>query len=271
MHPFKTHVFFAVISSLLSGCASIQITSKVLKSNDDFKVEVLHYTCENPSQKTLLIMPPTGGTNFIDRSYAKKFCQAGYQVFIIESWTGLDEKNPEFSIHQRFYSRAQRAISVTLEQVKTPFVGLLGTSVGAMHSAISSVQQPQINAIFSIVGGIPITDIIIHSDQQAMLNLKKFRQQNFGIKSDADYQEKLDLAFHLEPLNSGELDTSKKFGAVVATKDETVPTKNQNQLVEFWKPNTVLTLDNGHFWGIVNTWLFHTDVILDFFNRASQI
>ena len=248
----------------------MKTTSKELIHQSDFKVQIQQYNCEKSPLKSLLIMPPTGGTNYIDRSYAKKFCNAGYDVYIIESWSKMGEKNPEFTIHQRFYSGAQKAIQVTLEQINTPFVGLLGTSVGAMHAAVASNQQPRINAIFSIVGGIPITDIIIHSDQQAMIDLRLQRQKNYGVKNDDDYQKKLDVAFNLEPMKSGELYKTKKFGMVVATKDQTVPTQNQNQLVQFWKPKTIITLNNDHFWGIVKTWLFHSDELVDFFDHALQ-
>lgn len=263
-------LFYSLITLIISGCATIETTPKVLGSDSDFKVQVLFYKCEKNPQKTLLIMPPTGGTNYIDRSYAKKFCKNGYDVYIIESWTGMNEQISELSIHQRLYTRAQQAIAVTLEQVHTPFVGLLGTSVGAMHSAVASTQQPRINAIFSIVGGVPITDIIIHSNQQAMIQVKLVRQKKYGVKDDQDYQNKLDEVFHLEPQKSGHLYKSKSLGVVVATQDKTVPTQNQNQLVQLWKPQTIITLNNDHFWGIVKTWLFHSGELVDFFDHAHQ-
>ena len=274
MNTLKWLIIYTICALVLSGCASIQPTARELSDDGDFKVQILQYNCESDpvkaADKTLLIMPPTGGTNYIDQSYAKQFCKAGFEVYIIESWTGMLEKNTDLGVHQRLYTRAQKAMTVTLQQVKSPFIGLLGTSVGAMHAAVASNQQPRINAIFSILGGIPITNIIITSDQKAMIDLKQLRQQKLGIKNDDDYQNQLGQAFHLEPSLSGELFKSKKFGAVVATQDETVPTKNQNQLVEFWRPETVITLNNDHFWGIVKTWMFHSDEVLDFFQRARQ-
>jgi hypothetical protein len=56
-----------------------------------FKVQILKLQSKIPNQKSILIIPPTGGTNFIDRSYGKLFCENGFDVFILDRWTDDDE------------------------------------------------------------------------------------------------------------------------------------------------------------------------------------
>jgi hypothetical protein len=54
----------------------------------DFEVNTSLFLTSNSNdqiKKLLIILPPTGGTNFIDRSYAKMFCQNGYQVITLNS------------------------------------------------------------------------------------------------------------------------------------------------------------------------------------------
>ena len=82
MNTLKWLIIYTICALVLSGCASIQPTARELSDDGDFKVQILQYNCESDpvkaADKTLLIMPPTGGTNYIDQSYAKQFCKAGF-------------------------------------------------------------------------------------------------------------------------------------------------------------------------------------------------
>ena len=44
--------------------------------------DLLVYSSDEKTDKSLILVPPTGGTNYIDRSYAKQFCKAGYDVYV---------------------------------------------------------------------------------------------------------------------------------------------------------------------------------------------
>ena len=57
---------------------------------EDFFVQTRFYPFSG-SQKSILIIPPTGGTNLIDRSYARHLCAAGHNVYILDRWTMYDE------------------------------------------------------------------------------------------------------------------------------------------------------------------------------------
>ena len=67
---------FILLFILLSGCSTtahrdFEIKNLSIVSND-FQVEVSEYSAAQPSEKSLIIMPPTGGENAIDRSYARR-------------------------------------------------------------------------------------------------------------------------------------------------------------------------------------------------------
>ncbi len=267
-------VFFLTLSALLFGCISTSSNPNdqcFLRNqrlvDDGFWVEVAHYGSE--AKKTILIMPPTGGENVIDRSYAKMFCEAGYEVFILKEWSNQYEKDVELELHQRFYERSQKAIELVLKEVKeTSQIGLLGTSVGALFSEVAASIQPRINAVFVIVGGAPIASIIVNSDQQAMIDLAERRRQRYGFSSKEQYQTALSAKFKLEPMSLGDGYKNKKLGALIALDDTTVPTAAQKNLVALWQTQTVIERNNGHFWAIVNAWLFDSDKILNFFETS---
>ena len=234
----------------------------------DFSVEVTSFKPTFLTLKSLLIIPPTGGTNTIDVSYGKNFCKAGYNVFILNEWTNKDDIVVDLELHQRFYTNAQKAISMILAETKTPFIGLLGTSVGALHGAISANTIPQLDAVYLIVGGASIAEVIVGSDQEAMVNLKAERKKKFGFKNDTEIVQAIDHVFKLEPLAQGSLYKTKDIGMVIAEYDSTVPTEYQVKLRDFYQPKEVLMLPNNHFWAIIKTWLFHEDEILEFFENS---
>lgn len=237
---------------------------------NDFKVDVTLFYDDKPASKSLIIMPPTGGTNIVDRSYAKKFCRAGYEVYIINGWMKDQETRSDLDIHQSFYSKAQRAINYVTDEIKTPFIGMMGTSVGALHASVASATNPKLDAVFVIVGGTPIAEVIVTSDQKAMTDLKATRKKRFGFKNDQENIEAIGKVFHLEPMSQGELFKQKALGMAIADNDSTVSTLTQNKLREFWKPKTVIEISGGHFWGIVKMWLLHSHQILEFFEESAK-
>jgi len=222
------------------------------------------------SKRAVLIMPPTGGTNFIDRSYARRLCYAGFEVFILSRWTGDDEKDIHLDLHQKFYSRGVRAIETVLKNIPHQFIGLLGTSVGGLFAAVAASSVDRLDAVFTIVGGAPIPSVVVYSDQEAMVKLKKNRYALYGFKNDEDYLQRLSQEFHLDPFELETKFSGKDLGMVIATQDTIVGSQDQQRLRELWKPRKVIELANGHFWGILNTWLFYSRDVVRFFEESSQ-
>lgn len=230
-------------------------------NSTDFSVEVLDFAPSKFSSQVIII-PPTGGTNIIDRSYAKKICKRGHRAVILSHWSEDDEMSFELSIHTRFYARAFRAIGLVVEKIKTEGpVGILGTSVGGLHASIAVSRYPEITKAFIITGGAHIPSIIANSNQKVMNNAWIERQKKYGFKNKDEYIKALEDVIKLEPLTI----KGKKLGLVIATEDETVPTINQEKLRNLWNPEVVITRDNDHFWAIVSTWLFHADEVYSFF------
>lgn len=264
-----------LLTTLTSACSHLD-TSENCKPqthtyhDQSFQVQTLSYQPESPFHKTILIIPPTGGTNIIDRSYASQFCKSGFQVHILSSWTGDTESVIDFEIHQRFYTQAQKAISTVLDQLSTPFIGLMGTSVGGLHASIAASTQDRIHAIFAITAGTPIAEVVVYSQQKAMIDLNKRRKEKFQTKSDQEQIQRISQVFHLEPQFSGSLHLKKDLGLSIALQDTIVPIEQQEKLQLYWNPETVIEIKNDHFWGILKTWLFHSDKILSFFNKSFE-
>lgn len=265
-----TALFFSL--AVFSSCSSVskRTTSAPLVdvADGNFKVDLTTCRAKDPTSKSLIILPPTGGTNTIDKSYTKRFCKEGFDVYLLNDWSRTGETGVDLGFHQRAYTNSQRAIGLVLAKIQTPFVGLLGTSVGATYAAVAANTFDKIDAIFFIVGGVPIMEVVATSDHPSMLRFHEKRFAEFGFKNDDEYQAALSKLFKYEPTIHPNL--GKSVGVVLATEDPTVPTKTQRQLIEYFKPSKVITMSSGHVWSVVKTWLFHTDELVDFFNDSAR-
>ncbi len=231
-----------------------------------FEVVLQNYHPENNlyKKKILLIIPPTGGMNFIDQSYARKFARRGINTKILRNWSNDDEYSIEFDIHNRFYTRAQNAIDLILQKYSEHEVWILGTSVGGLHGTIATARHKQITKALFIVSGADISSIISNSDQEVLVEAKKIRFEKFNIKNENQYLQKLRKAIPYE-VQKLSIPRNKKIGLVISTNDKTVPTSNQILLENYWQTQRVSTLSLGHTPSVVFTWFFNSRKIKNFF------
>lgn len=241
---------------------------------DGFEVDYVHYRLSAGSDRAIIIMPPTGGTTFLESRYASRFCQAGFSVYVVSAWTGMSETSVELSIHNRLFGRAQRAIQTLTEYAPEAFVGLMGTSVGGLHAATAAGHVEGVSATFVIAAGAPVASVIAFTDQEALKTLRQRRMERFGFDSQAAYRDALALEFHWEPLAFADAARDRPLGMVVVRGDRTVPTPYQEQLREAWRPDVDYSVSGfpvgAHPVGILQAWWFHAQDILDFFLQASD-
>lgn len=236
---------------------------------NDFKVQLSSYLLAS-SSKHVLIIPPTGGANFLDRNWAKNFCAAGFNAHIVEHWTDDAEMAYDLGIHQRFYSRTQKAIGIVLEHIKdASYIGMMGTSIGGIHTAMAMGIHDRINAAFVITAGADMPAMIANSDQDLMVNAWNERKKLFNIPNKETYINLLREKIEYEPLKLPRKFEGKDLGMIVATSDTTVPYDNQIKLKNHWKPKTLIEYSNNHFWGIVLSWLWDSKSVIKFFEESA--
>ncbi len=218
------------------------------------------------SNRTVIILPPTGGTNLIDRSYARLLCASGFNVYILDKYTGFDEYNLDLDIHRRYYGRTQRAVDTIVNGIpEDHHLSIMGTSVGALHAAISVGRIERIKNALIITGGADIAGLIVDSDQEVMRVARIKRNEMFGFKTRDDYYHELKKHIELDPLNYVANFPRKKISMVIADNDTTVPGNYQRLLQKISKPARILEMNDNHFWSIVKTWLFHDDFVVKSF------
>ncbi len=261
----KLILFFAQLGILGTLEAKDCFSEEKKIEHEDFYMTAKFYPYEG-SKQTIIIMPPTGGTNVIDRSYARILCSEGFNVYILDKFTGYDEYNLDLEIHRRYYGRTQRAVDLILSDIPQDHtVSILGTSVGALHAAISTGRIERIKKALIITGGADITGLIVDSDQEIMRVAREKRNKMFGFKTRDDYYSELKKHIELDPLFFEAGYPGKKISMVIADNDTTVPGPYQRLLQKIAKPKRILEMSDNHFWAIVKTWLFHRKFVIDSF------
>ncbi len=251
LNIFKTK---SIVKKIISNDESFVSYRKVIKKNStDFK-------------GTIFIFPPTGGENIIDRLYARDLALMDYEVFILQKWTGYEIVGHKYELHNVFYGSAQRALEKVQKLASTTNQSILGTSVGALHASISLATNPNLKTGFLIVGGLPIPDLIVHSKQKAMTDLKAKRYEVYELRNDTQYVAELSLIFELEPTKQKiNFSKEKKIAAIISKNDDLVPYTNQKIATEFFKASPIYTTELSHTRAVAQYGLFNRKPVLDFF------
>lgn len=261
-----------IVAFFATGACASTVKSDTVYKDGSFEVEVEKYSPrgKNLLNRTVVIFPPTGGVNRIDRSYARQFAKAGAEAIVIVGYTGQSEKSLELSIHQRLHERAIRAYGVVEKNIpEDQKISVIGTSVGGLFASIVASQYERPDTVLVIAGGAPIPEIIAHSDEKALAKARKQRMKKFGFKDKQEYANAIREVFTLDPLNWANGFQDKRLGLVILNEDTTVHTKYQRRLLEHWKTPHVLERDNSHFWGIVYTWTYNSDKIVRFVTEGT--
>jgi hypothetical protein len=257
---------------LLDPFGRCKVNEKIQSQNEEVSYSYTTYENKSKSSKrAVLILPPTGGKNIIDRGYAAMFCKKGFKVYILESWSGIEQEGIAFDLHQKYQTSAQKAIFGVLTQISEEKISVMGTSAGAINFSVSltipEVTQ-KVSEFFSIVSGGPLCKVIASAGEEGLREVRKKRMQKFNIQSFEVYEDKI--------CKNLDWDTAKKkpdhmrVASVVALNDETVLTQFQKQLAKELDPELTLELDTGHRGAVIKTFLFHRKKVLKFFTDSSN-
>lgn len=236
-------------------------------NREGFQVLYESYAAKPPNhkQRTILILPPTGGVTYLERSYARSLSQQGVAVKVLQKWTGMDQTSLDLNLHQKLHQLAMRAVQEVIDTCpKNHKISLMGTSVGGIFTAVAASKFDRLDRVLSIAGGSPIPDLIVDSDYETMKTLREKRFKKFNFRSREQYLKALDQSFFLNPHKMPKKFKNKHLGQIILLKDNAVPTTYQKKLQQLWKPEYVREIRASHFNGIIKAWWFFSDEIEKF-------
>ena len=259
-------LFFSQCASWGNECSP---TSETLT---DFSIDLLSYKAKNEKGK-ILILPPTGGATYLDKGYARSLCKIGFSSMIIKKWSGIEEESLELNIHAKLLGRAQKAIAKVLEE-KTQagdFIGILGTSVGAIHSATALGIHDKIQTGFLILGGAPIHKVIAYSDEETLKKYRQKRMKAFDFQTVEEYAVALSekIPNEVRPLFLADKVQKKDTFSVIALKDKTVLSEYQKSLAKAFQSES-LEISSSHIPSIIWFYFIHFKKVTQFFETSYQ-
>jgi hypothetical protein len=275
METYRPAIEFREVGRDLSlyGCAieELEIVGQDPVTLKTRKVNVSLYRGRGTNgSSAVLILPPTGGVNILDRGYANELCYAGITVALVSGWEFKDEVSLDFSMHNKGALRAiaaSRHVVEFLNMNKFASIGMLGTSIGAISGSLVMGFEPRISATAFIVGSGRLADVIAESDEQGAIQLRQERFKAFGFKTVEDYKRALREAIWVEPLKYINRLGTRAALVVSADADTTVQSSYQFELAQLLKAENHIRLKGGHRQVIKDTFFSHRGEIVNFFRR----
>ena len=264
------------VASHAGSCDAKRIHISVVDSIDASVGETIFvdYVPRNRSALgNVIILPPTGGENFIDRIYARHLCKHGIAAQILEHWPKDVESSYDFDVHDKSYVRGLTAIRQVEHWIQINHsgpVGIIGTSVGSLYATLALETMDSIKSGVLIVAGAPLSRILAYSDLEPVIAQRNSRMKTWGFKTAADYERALKEKLQIDGLVLANNLKSKHLQQYIGLKDTTVPTDTQLAL---WNASGKPSGDQyqlSHVSSVVRTYWSHREDIAKFFMKEFQ-
>jgi hypothetical protein len=232
------------------------------------KVQVALYLTKTLSNKVVLILPPTGGVNILDKGYSNEFCSSGINAALVYGWDFQNQSRIDPQMHNEGALRSLAAAKHVVEFLsvkKFTRIGMLGTSIGAISGTLVLGFEPRIAASTLIVGSSKFADVIAESDESGARALRKKRMTEMGLKTLEEYRSFIKQHVWLDPALFLNKSMRARVFTITAEEDTTVPTKYQLDLNQEVNLAQHLSLRGDHTDVIKNMFFYERQRITDFF------
>lgn len=221
-----------------------------------------------------LILPPTGGANFIDKKLARGLCRRGHKVFIL-NYNQPNSVVKRLSIHDELSRKVFKSVDNFLQKYPND-TAIYGSSLGGIYaSAIFSygMNRPKVYPSFSRVkafigtaSGGPLHEVLTYSTTSDVKKQRKLRFKTGEYESLSDYQHQLRGAIHIDPLEYAS--PSENVLLFISTQDSGVPARSQIKLAKAYQAKTEKIQWFGHAYAIAITGLTKAGKISNFIKKA---
>lgn len=222
------------------------------------------------SERAVILLPPTGGVNVLDRGYANELCSSGITVALVSGWDHQNDVSLDINMHNRGAFRALAATRHVVEFLTSRnihSIGVLGTSIGAITGALALGYEPRIKTAALIVGSARFADVITETSEQGAAKLRQERMKHYGFKNLEEYRAAVRGTIKIEPAYFMDEAKSKSTLLLTGDADITVPTNYQLEMVEALKPQNHIVLRGNHYQAIKSSFFWHRAEIVKFFKK----
>lgn len=223
----------------------------------------------------VMLLPPMGGTNFLDESMAETFCNKNIAAMIITNdFTGVQSGDvPPVEDHDMAFHRTVAGIKAAMAFAKDDAnidatkVGLFGVSLGGILGSFAMSTQFDIAAGYFVVAGGDVPHILAYSDNSEVSRIRVERMKLEGFTTKQEYEDFLRVNMSMDPFDVSRSVPPETLYMVISKNDTTVPSDNQYLLHDgFGKPNVRYT-NSSHVDTVIDTllWGDNRRKVADFF------
>jgi dienelactone hydrolase len=234
-------------------------TITALDSAGEFQIQLSVYQPRNDRGHNLILFPTIEGESLLERQTAAYFARKGYLVMI----PTIEEYKVSFGAQTACamdltYRRVQGSAILMAEIMNEirPAKNLMiaGASQGGIRSIMAAAVLPQAQAVWAIVAGGDFPSIYANSEVQAITSFRQQHMRAMNFSNTQEYEEYLRENLKLDPeFSCWKIEAN--IAMVIATRDDSVPTDNQERLVESCQPQLVRRLNAGHVRGAMDLYL----------------
>lgn len=216
---------------------------------------------------TVIMLPPTGGKNFLDKKMGKSFCSSNMAAVIIENDFAnilyqADEELLPPEDHELSYYRTVSAVKAVMKMAHDDInmngdkIGLFGVSLGGILGSFVMATQEQISAGYFIVAGGDVPYILAYSQQDEVSRIRRKRMKEQGFTEKSEYEGFLRTHLTMDPMDLAKTMIPETLHMVIAKKDKNVPTANQLSLHQAYGEPDASFSNSGHVDTVIDTLLF---------------
>lgn len=247
------------------------ITENPMDTTEDYHSKFHYYETTKQGQHPLIIiLPPIGGVNTVDKSIASYMANRGHNVLIALTPEDIaDVKRPVDDIDGfliRTTVSVRHLIDFALERPKVDAsrIGGFGASLGGIRLLTLIGVDERISASVVYVGAGNIPEILANSEQDIIKNYREHKMKELNLRDREEYLDLMRANSTVEPLHNVHNFEADNVYMKISNKDTSVPTVNQWETQNAIGTQNYRETDRGHVQAIVAA-LFERSRIYKFY------
>lgn len=239
-------------------------------SEEDYKSGFIYYeTVKDGQHPLVLVLPPIGGVNAVDKSIASYLANRGINVLIALTPENIAELERPVEDIDGFLIRTTVSLRHLIDfatdrnKVDADRISGFGASLGGIRLLTLIGVDDRISSSVLYVAAGNIAEIMANSDQDIIKDYREAKMKEYQLETREEYLDLLVANSNIEPLdNVNNFDPSSVF-MKISNKDKAVPTKNQLETLKAIGTNNFKKTNSGHVAAVIGA-LFDRGKIYNF-------
>lgn len=234
------------------------ITANPLDSEEEYFSEFHYYeTTEEGEHPLVLILPPIGGVNTVDKSIASYLANRGVNVLIALTPEDIADVNRPITDIDGFLIRTTVSVRHLIDfaterpAVDPARIGGFGASLGGIRLLTLIGVDERVSSSVIYVGAGNIPEVLANSEQDIIQNYREHKMKELGIDSREEYLDLLKANSTVEPLDNVHNFEADNVFMKISNKDKSVPTVNQWETQEVIGTQNYKATNSGHVGAVI--------------------